>query len=73
MDLEKVIKESNLDILFESRYENFEQFINSKFYIDEEKKAIEDEENLTNLLKELVGENKYNTVVLSALNNFFHK
>ena len=70
MDLEKVIKESNLDILFESRYENFEQFINSKFYIDEEKKAIEDEEKLTNLLKELVGEEKYNTGVLNALNDF---
>ena len=70
MDLEKFLNKSNLDLLYESKHHEFENHIREKYYINEEKKVTEDEEKLTNTIRDYIADDAIYQEILKALNEF---
>ena len=70
MSMEKFLNSSNLDVLFQNKYQSFENLIRKRYYINEEKKAAEDEEKLTSVINDFIKDEEKNKIVSDAVNEF---
>ena len=70
MSMEKFLNSSNLDVLFQNKYQSFENLIRKRYYINEEKKAAEDEEKLTSIINDFIKDEEKNKIVSDAVNEF---
>ena len=70
MSMEKFLNSSNLDVLFQNKYQSFENLIRERYYINEEKKAAEDEDKLTSVINDFIEDEEKNKIVSDAVNEF---
>ena len=70
MSMEKFLNSSNLDVLFQNKYQSFENLIRERYYINEEKKAAEDEDKLTSVINDFIKDEEKNKIVSDAVNEF---
>ena len=70
MSMEKFLNSSNLDVLFQNKYQSFENLIRERYYINEEKKAAEDEDKLTSVINDFIKDEEKNKIVFGAVNEF---